>query len=399
MILRNVRIWMMLVMISSSLVAQVTITKRVETSKNPTLRVTSNRHAQTEARLKKLLTFSDWFTVTTSRGADYTLSVLKQTSSSISIQIQPRGSSPVVFTQSSKGGSLLYRKTADMVIRKVFSKYKTPGLLASQVAFVGVRGAVKEIYVGFPDALSAAVKLTNNKSVSVEPSWSPNGSKLAYTLYGSKGINVILVDMLRRNHRRISAHKGMNAGFTFSPDGRYGAVILSKDGKVELYRVNLRTYKATRLTNNNFEESSPVFSPDSKQILAVANHRRVANLALFNTATGKIKTLYPSWAECVSPDWSKVSNKICFAKKMGKNYAIAMIDMNKPSAGVKILTKTAGNWEAPSWAPDGRHIICSRQYNGTSNLYMIDSWYGKTTPLATPRSISKSLLPTWSPVY
>ena len=382
----------------SSLVSfgQVTVTKRVQTSKNPTLKVNTHRYPATAAKLSRLLAFSDWFTMSKSTSADYTLTVLAQTATSISFQIQPRGGKPVAFTKTSRKGQLLYRKTADLILNKLF---KVPGLLASQVAFSGGSNTKKEVYVGFPDALHAATQLTHNKGLSVEPTWSPNGKKLAYTLYGSRGTNVILVDLLRKNHKRISAQKGMNAGFTFSKDGRYGSLILSRDGKVELYRMDLRTYKLKRLTNNRYEESAPTFSPDGSKILAVCNHRRVANLTLFNSINGKMQTLFPSWAECVSPDWSSVSNKICFSMKTGSGYSIAVIDMNNPKGGVKLATKIAGTWESPSWAPDGRHIICVRKYKGRSYLYMVDSWYGKTKQLSTARNLTSVVLPAWSPLY
>ena len=70
---------MILVLCLSSIVclgqAQVTVTKRTESSKNPTLKVNTHRYPATAAKLSKLLAFSDWFQISKSSSADYTLTV------------------------------------------------------------------------------------------------------------------------------------------------------------------------------------------------------------------------------------------------------------------------------------------------------------------------------------
>ena len=61
---------------------------------------------------------------------------------------------------------------------------------------------------------------------------------------------------------------------------------------------------------------------------------------------------------------------------MGKNYAIAILDLNDNSKS-RVIISAAGDWESPSWAPDNRHIVASRNYNKRSDIYIIDSWTGK----------------------
>jgi Tol biopolymer transport system component len=85
--------------------------------------------------------------------------------------------------------------------------------------------------------------------------------------------------------------------------------------------------------------------------------------------------------------------------KTGSGYSIAVIDMNNPQAGAKLVTSVAGSWESPSWAPDGRHLICVRKYSGKSYLYLVDSWYGKMKLLSTAKSLTSVVLPAWSPLY
>ena len=58
-----------------------------------------------------------------------------------------------------------------------------------------------------------------------------------------------------------------------------------------------------------------------------------------------------------------------------------------------IVTNAAGDWESPSWGPDGRHVVCSRFLNGRRELYMVDTRHGKLRPITQNGNHS---LPSWS---
>lgn len=372
---------------------QVRVVKR--TTADPTLYISNSTHATTAQKIGRLLNFYNWFKVTSDPKADYTLRVLSQTSTAVSMSIQPRGGRAVVIQKKISDGQLLYRRSADAVISTVF---KVPGICASQIAFVSDRSKHKEIYIGMADNLDKARQMTNNRCISVEPDWAPDGKKLVYTLCEPRSTNIVLLDVARRKHRRISSFRGMNAGATFSKDGKNLALLLSKDGRVELYKMSLRNLKASRITNNRAEEGAPCWNPAGNTILGVANFHRIPKLYLFDVNTGQARPLSSSYTEAVSPDWSNVSNKICFSIKKGRDYHIAAVDMNNLKAGVKLLTKTAGSWEEPSWAPDGRHLVCVHRYAGKSTLYMIDSKTGRQKRMQN-FSTAESSLPDWSPLY
>ena len=55
--------------------------------------------------------------------------------------------------------------------------------------------------------------------------------------------------------------------------------------------------------------------------------------------------------------------------------------MNGEDRVPEILVNSPGDWESPSWAADGRHIVCSRTLNGQKSLYLLDSYYKKKIAL------------------
>ena len=60
----------------------------------------------------------------------------------------------------------------------------------------------------------------------------------------------------------------------------------------------------------------------------------------------------------------------------------------------RVVTQTAGDWESPSWAPDARHVVCSRTQGRRSTLMVVDTWTGKTRELFNTRY--NLTMPDWS---
>jgi len=72
---------------------------------------------------------------------------------------------------------------------------------------------------------------------------------------------------------------------------------------------------------------------------------------------------------------------------------LAVYDVKaKKSSTVKI--NDIGNWMCPSWAPDGRHVVCSRVLNYHFQLYIVDTWTGKSKKLLKSKMNLSS--PSWS---
>ena len=68
--------------------------------------------------------------------------------------------------------------------------------------------------------------------------------------------------------------------------------------------------------------------------------------------------------------------------------------MSAPASKPEIVTAAAGDWEAPSWAPDGRHVICTRARAGKRDLVIVDTLTGSFRPITEGAILS---LPAWQP--
>jgi TolB protein len=136
------------------------------------------------------------------------------------------------------------------------------------------------------------------------------------------------------------------------------------------------------VTNDKGIDTSPCWSPDDRTLCFVSDrYAGKPTLYLVEASGGKPRRLLRAAEEAVAPSWSPVSNKICFSYRTGRRYTIAMVDMNSSNRDPIVLVKVAGDWESPSWAADGRHIVCSSNHGGKRALYLVDSRFGRIIPL------------------
>jgi TolB protein len=218
-----------------------------------------------------------------------------------------------------------------------------------------------------------------------------------YTLYQSNATSVVLADMASNRQKRLSRFPGLNSGAALSPDGKWAAVTLSKDRRVDLFTISSETGQAARqVTNDLAAESSPCWSPGGNQICYVSDRGGKPQLYLVSAGGGSSSRLLRESEETVSPDWSPVSNKVCFAVRQGGEYAVGVVGMAGGSRERKVVTNAAGSWESPSWAPDGRHVVCSRRNGSRRELCMVDTWHGTFRAITQGANHS---LPSWSALY
>jgi len=344
-------------------------------AKNPTLYfsgISGNRALS--ASFAKNLKNCGWFDIVVDPKANYVASgSLVGTQLKINLR---RGSGAAVtgfrIPVNVKAPDATARQAVDYLLRKVFGVKK---LCTSKIAFCAeVKPGYKEIYVANYDG-SGLKQITSNHSLSVEPDWEPGQKRLVYTMYSKMFTDIIEYDVLSACSRRLIQFPGLNAGAAVSPDGRYFAVILSKDGTVDLYVKSINTKFMKRLTKGKASESSPCWSPSGAKLCFVSDHSRAPKLYVIPVSGGNMTKLPTLGSESVSPDWSS-DNKIIYSAKMGRNYAIALLDITGKEPARTVIS-ASGDWESPSWAPDNRHIVASRKYNGRSDIYIIDTWTGK----------------------
>ncbi|QSH41346.1 hypothetical protein P0136_08520 [Lentisphaerota bacterium ZTH] len=371
--------------------AQIRVTKAAtDFTRNPTLTFNGiSGSSGASAAMESFLRACGWFDV---GGANSDLEISGSLSGGTMNVVVKQNQAQVMSMQVPVSGSD-YRSAAKRAVDAILKKlFKIDGICNSRIVFCGQNGVgYKNIYITDIDGKNVK-KITRFRSLCVEPEWFPDSNSIVYTKYNKSTTDIVQTMLSPRRSRRLASYPGTNAGASISPNGKYLALVMSKDRQVELYVKAVAGGAKRRLTHDNAVEASPCWSPGGGTICYVSDRTGRPQLYLISANGGKSKHLATVGGSSVTPAWSH-NNEIVYATKYGPNYIIARIDLNgnRPSGPI---VRAAGNWESPSWAPDNRHVVCSRTLGGKSSLWLIDTWTGKTRCLL---QASTSLsMPAWS---
>ena len=270
---------------------------------------------------------------------------------------------------SEESARLLAHTWADMIIEVVGGGIR--GIARTKVAYVSDRGGgVKEIYVMDYDG-SNAFALTTWRSVSITPSWAPDGEKVAFTTYRQNDIPDIEV-MSRLDRRTFPFQKfgGTTTTPSWSPDGSRLAFATSRDGSdTEIYVADWNGRNERRLTISKSVEISPVWNPRTgREIAFVSDRSGSAQIYIMDIEGTNVTRVITDGGAAVNPAWSPDGQRIAFAwQKSGSPFDIYIHEL--ASGRNTQLTQGAGNNERPSWAPDGRHLVFQSTRTGTTQIF------------------------------
>ena len=370
----------------------IRVVKTAEDS-NPTLLYKGfSGDQQVGAFVGMALTACGWFDVVKGGdSADYVVTGAMSGGGATLTYTTPGGSSANVGTASLADKKRTAAKLVDAFLKREFN---VPGLCDTKIAFVGKVGANKEIFVC--DFLGGnARQITNNQNLSTEPDWGLRNRLLVYTRFNKYFSDIYAYDFQANKTYKLANYPGMNGQAAVSPNGKLLALILSRDRKVELYVKSLFAPNATRLTTNEAVEASPAWSPDGSKLCYACQTFANAKLFVMDLRSKRGGAIPCAGSESVSPTWS-FNNKIAYSAKFGGAYTIAVTDLATKQADA-VPKLGSGNWTSPSWAPDGRHVVCAREVGHRFTLYIVDTKLGKSRALLNA-GMDMSL-PSWSALY
>ncbi|OQX95561.1 hypothetical protein B6I21_04700 [candidate division KSB1 bacterium 4572_119] len=115
------------------------------------------------------------------------------------------------------------------------------------------------------------IQLTNSNKDILAPTLSPDGKWIAY-FAGQRQIRLIQPNG-KKDYLLIEDDFGGRFGseIAWSPDSKYLAVVPVKHGNSDIFAIDIKTKKKTRLTNTAYDESGPLWSMDGKFLLFSSN--------------------------------------------------------------------------------------------------------------------------------
>ena len=286
------------------------------------------------------------------------------------------------------------RRAAARAVDELIQARFKQRLCDSQLVFTAeTRRGHKEVFVCDTDGGNLR-KVTEFSNTCVEPSWMPDGKSVVYTRYSASGTDLCETMLNPWRTRRLTSFRGMNVGASVHPSGNFLAMIMSIDRQVELYVKALNGRERRRLTQSKAVEASPCWHPSGSMICFVSDRSGRPGLYLIGANGGQSQRVPTVGSEAVTPSWSP-DGKLAYSAKVGGSYKIAVYDPKGGESGV-IANLPNGDWEAPTWAPDSRHLAASRRLGRHSEIYIVDSKTGEARKLLNLKFSQSS--PDWSPI-
>ena len=210
---------------------------------------------------------------------------------------------------------------------------------------------------------SNVVRLTHDNFLEGRPSWTPDGTKIAFSSFCKLNCDIFTVDPDVGNPTRLAKHKMQDVRPSWSPDGSKIAFISFRDGGMNdpfhVFVMNADGEGRHNLTGDTHltYSFSPTWSPDGRKI-AFDSQRNFKGYDIYViTADGKeLEQLTEdgaSWSPAYSPD----GTKIAYVSHRDGDYNIYVMDTNGTNAVKITRTPLGADNVSPSWLPLGAFVV------------------------------------------
>jgi Divergent InlB B-repeat domain/WD40-like Beta Propeller Repeat len=223
-----------------------------------------------------------------------------------------------------------------------------------------------DIWVMNPDG-TGQVNLTNTPNASeFDPSWSPDGSKIAYVRdEGASTTDVWVMNSDGSEQTNITTSPEREFGPDWSADGAMFVFVREVPGVVistqfDLFTMNADGTNQVNITNSDFDELDPAWSPGGTRI-----------------AFAGVRIQVPE----EGGDWE-------------------IVTANTDGSAESILTVTSQEDRAPDWSPDGSMLVWMSAFDdpccGSWDIWAMNADGSAKTNLMGEGDVFGDIYPAWS---
>ena len=297
------------------------------------------------------------------------------------------------FTSTPENWRRIAHKISDAVYERLTGE---KGYFDTRVVFVAESGGrlnrTKTLAIMDQDGANPSY-LTDGKAIIMSPRFSSNSQEITFMSLRPEGSSIYLFNLETARRESLGEFPGMVFAPRFSPDGRKVAFAVERSGNSDIYLMDLQSRKAQRLTSDPAIDTSPSFSPDGGRLVFNSDRGGAPQLYVMSSdGSGAARISFGS-GRYTSPVWSPAGDFIAFTKQTGNTFHIGVM---RPDGSDERLLTTSYLDDSPTWAPNGRVLMFSRETpGGPSRLWTVDVTGRILRPAPYPGSGSD---PAWSPL-
>ena len=271
---------------------------------------------------------------------------------------------------------------------------------APYIAFSSKRSGNYDIYI--MDIKGKNLQnLTNSPTHEFQPTFSPDGQRMAYVSSRHDGyLEIYVMNLSTKVSHRLTNHPKHDANPAWSPDGRWIAFDSNRTGRYHIYKIEPDGENLQQLTHEGWDNYNAAWSPDS-QFIAFGSFR--SGIYIMDADGENPRRLPNQPRRGQVPSWSPDGKQIAFSDMTleAKRDILLMPDrniytVNVDGSDLRQRTRHPADDLAPVWSPDGKSIVYYSVWNEKSDIYLIEGGLGRHGGQLT-RHPAEDKHPTWVP--
>ena len=220
-----------------------------------------------------------------------------------------------------------------------------------------------------------AIALTQGPAYHSEPAFSPDGSKVAFTMDYDGNLEIGVVDVAGGAIERLTTNAELDFAPDWAADGKSVYFVSRRYGSLDILRLDLDTRQISKVVASSGNEFQPAVSPDGKSIAYVSrveNRNGSGGIWVMPLGGGEPELVhYEESSYRLKPQWSPDGKTLTYVSDAAGSTDIAIV----PATGgnrIRLTNEPTGEFD-PALSPDGTRIAFVSNHNGPTTLFTMSA--------------------------